>query len=76
MPAPREWPTVAADDRDQAAEAVQEASIRLERITSKMPPEVQVEVCLARIDLQKSLRLLERHGAKTRVARDPLQATM
>lgn len=74
MTGPRLWPTDAADDRDQAAEAVNEAAFRLERIRSRIPADCAIEIAQAEINLHKSLRLLERNGAKTRVARDPLRA--
>ena len=50
MTAPRVWPTDAADDRDQAAENVNEAAIHLEIVRSKLAPEIAVEITEAEID--------------------------
>lgn len=71
MPGPREWPTIAADDRDKAAEFVNNGADRLSKVRRTVPAEYRVELAEAEIDLQRALRLLERHGARTTVP-DPL----
>ena len=63
----KRWPNEAADDRDKAAEMINQAAEKLEQVTEKVPPEVAVTVSSAVIDMHKSLRLLERQGAKTTV---------
>lgn len=65
MTAAREWPTKAADDRDRAAENINEASIKLEKVASKLQPEYRADVLDSVVKLQKAARLLERNGAST-----------
>lgn len=65
MTAAREWPTKAADDRDRAAENVNEASINLEKVAPKLQPEDRVVILDTVVKLQKAVRLLEKHGAST-----------
>jgi len=64
---PRKKWHVADDDRDQAAELINQAACQLEEINRILPPEAKARVLTVTIDLQKSLRLLERNGARTRV---------
>ena len=66
MPGPRKWPTDASDDRDDAADNINQAAIRLVAVKKKTPPEISVEIGEAIIQLQYSLRCLERQGAPTR----------
>ncbi len=68
MPGERPWPTNAADDRNQAAERMNNADNLLAKLAPRLPAEEKIVVMQARIDLQEGLRLLEKHGAPTRVA--------
>jgi hypothetical protein len=64
---PRQKWHMADDDRDNAAELINKAAENLESVSNKIPPEVSNQVLDAALALQKSLRLLERNGAPTRV---------
>lgn len=67
----REWPNVAKDARDLAAEAAQEALNQLEpllddkRVISQS--ELILRVSRAVVKLNRNLRLLESVGAQTRI---------
>ena len=64
---PHAWPTNAADDRNKAAEHMNDADIALARLVPNLSPEEKVVVLQARIELQQGLRLLEKHKAPTTV---------
>jgi hypothetical protein len=72
MGAPREWPTKAADDRDSVAVFVKNGADALEEISGQLPPETRVKVMKVQLDLQKSLTILTKHGARVRMP-EPLQ---
>lgn len=66
MTTPREWPTNAAEARDEAAEHVNDAAVTIEKMIPTLPADRKVEMYDASVKLQKALRLLEQQGAKTR----------
>ncbi len=65
MTGPREWPTNAAEDRDAAAEHINDAAVIVEKVIPRLPQPNQKEMLEASLKLQKALRLLERQGAKS-----------
>jgi hypothetical protein len=72
MGAPRVWPTIAADDRDTAAEFVNNGAGQLARVRNQVPREYRGDILEIELNLANALRLLEKHGAKTRIP-DPLR---
>lgn len=76
MTTPREWPTKAAEARDEAAEHINDAAVTIEKAMTKLPADRKVELYEAQVTLQKALRLLEQQGAQTRPpARTKYQAS-
>lgn len=71
MTTPREWPTKAAEARDEAAEHINDAAVTIEKVIQGLPPASKIEMFQATVQLQKALRLLEQQGAQTRPPQRP-----
>ena len=66
MTIPREWPNNMAECRDQAAERMQEALIKVERLEcSVRDTPTLLYLALIKDELNQGLRWLERAGAAT-----------
>lgn len=70
MTTPREWPTKAAEARDEAAEHINDAAVTIEKAIQGLPPDRKIEMFQATVQW-KALRLLEQQGAQTRPPQRP-----
>lgn len=67
MPDAKRWPNVAAGDRDEAYQLIEEANQMIDQArTENDPKERQRLIVEARLNNERAARLLERNGAKRR----------